>query len=436
MLMLTARAEVENRVEGLDAGADDYVTKPFALEELLARLRALLRRTADGSGETLRFDDLELDPKTREVRRGRRADRADAHRVLAPRALPAQPAPGAHPLADLRARLGLRLRRHLELSGRLRRLPAAQDRGGREAAADPDGARRRLRAARSMSFRARITIATAVAVAIAVAVASIVRLPGRPQPAPRRRWTTRSPIGPRSSRGSRSASSRPREDQFFLRIPGPALGGPGRLRPGLRSRRARSARPGDDLALPVDERNAGALPRAAGSYYSDARVAGIHVRILTTSIGSGYAAPDRPAAHRGGRLPRPAAHDPHPRRARGHRARRGARPARGRAHGARAGAPAHRGDRGGHGDPRPLPAHGGRGHGRARAPGRELQHHARLPRGLGAEPAPLRRRRLARAAHAADQPADEHRGARARRRTCRPRSGSACWPTSSSSSPR
>ena len=70
ILMLTARAEVENRVEGLDAGADDYVTKPFALEELLARLRALLRRTADGSGEALRFDDLELDPKTREVRRG------------------------------------------------------------------------------------------------------------------------------------------------------------------------------------------------------------------------------------------------------------------------------------------------------------------------------------------------------------------------------
>ena len=69
VLMLTARAEVENRVEGLDAGADDYITKPFALEELLARLRALLRRTADGSGETLRFEDLELDPRTREVRR-------------------------------------------------------------------------------------------------------------------------------------------------------------------------------------------------------------------------------------------------------------------------------------------------------------------------------------------------------------------------------
>jgi two-component system response regulator MprA len=70
VLMLTARDEVENRVAGLDAGADDYVTKPFALEELLARLRALLRRTTSGSGEVLRFADLELDPKTREVRRG------------------------------------------------------------------------------------------------------------------------------------------------------------------------------------------------------------------------------------------------------------------------------------------------------------------------------------------------------------------------------
>ena len=69
VLMLTAREEVENRVAGLDAGADDYVTKPFALDELLARIRALLRRTSSGSGEVLRFADLELDPKTREVRR-------------------------------------------------------------------------------------------------------------------------------------------------------------------------------------------------------------------------------------------------------------------------------------------------------------------------------------------------------------------------------
>ncbi len=70
VLMLTARDEVENRVGGLDAGADDYVTKPFALEELLARIRALLRRASESSEEVLRFADLELDPGTREVRRG------------------------------------------------------------------------------------------------------------------------------------------------------------------------------------------------------------------------------------------------------------------------------------------------------------------------------------------------------------------------------
>jgi two-component system response regulator MprA len=69
VLMLTARDAVENRVAGLDAGADDYVTKPFALEELLARVRALLRRTTEDTNGVLRFGDLELDPGTREVRR-------------------------------------------------------------------------------------------------------------------------------------------------------------------------------------------------------------------------------------------------------------------------------------------------------------------------------------------------------------------------------
>jgi two-component system response regulator MprA len=70
VLMLTARDEVSDRVAGLDAGADDYLVKPFALEELLARLRALLRRSTDGDGDVLRFADLELNPSTREVRRG------------------------------------------------------------------------------------------------------------------------------------------------------------------------------------------------------------------------------------------------------------------------------------------------------------------------------------------------------------------------------
>src|SRR5215213_3102329 len=70
VLMLTARDEVADRVAGLDAGADDYVVKPFALEELLARLRALLRRVAPQDGDVLRFADVTLDPATREVNRG------------------------------------------------------------------------------------------------------------------------------------------------------------------------------------------------------------------------------------------------------------------------------------------------------------------------------------------------------------------------------
>jgi two-component system response regulator MprA len=70
VLMLTARDEIDNRVAGLDAGADDYVTKPFALEELVARVRALLRRASAGDDQLLRFADIELDPGTREVRRG------------------------------------------------------------------------------------------------------------------------------------------------------------------------------------------------------------------------------------------------------------------------------------------------------------------------------------------------------------------------------
>jgi two-component system, OmpR family, response regulator MprA len=72
VLLLTARDAVDDRVAGLDAGADDYLVKPFALKELKARLRALLRRTAPAGAPALRFGDLVLDPIAYEVRRGAR----------------------------------------------------------------------------------------------------------------------------------------------------------------------------------------------------------------------------------------------------------------------------------------------------------------------------------------------------------------------------
>ncbi len=73
VILLTARDEVSDRVTGLDAGADDYLVKPFSIEELLARVRAHLRRTQEVDLDVLHFEDLSLNRRTREVFRGQRA---------------------------------------------------------------------------------------------------------------------------------------------------------------------------------------------------------------------------------------------------------------------------------------------------------------------------------------------------------------------------
>ena len=75
VLMLTARDSIEDKVRGLDAGADDYLAKPFAFEELLARVRALLRRQSDNKSPILKLADLELDPISRRVTRSGEAIR-------------------------------------------------------------------------------------------------------------------------------------------------------------------------------------------------------------------------------------------------------------------------------------------------------------------------------------------------------------------------
>jgi len=73
VILLTAKGDVSDRVCGLDAGADDYMTKPFSIEELMARIRAHLRRMQDTEGDLLQFEDLRLNGTTREVFRGQRA---------------------------------------------------------------------------------------------------------------------------------------------------------------------------------------------------------------------------------------------------------------------------------------------------------------------------------------------------------------------------
>ena len=176
VLMLTARAEVDSRVAGLDAGADDYLPKPFALAELLARLRALLRRAANGddASDVLRFADLELHLGTREVRRGslsieltrtefsllelflRNPRQVLTRSIIFERVWGYDFGPTSN---SLDVYIGY-LRRKTEDGGC--------------ASPHPHRARRRVRASRVMTFRARIAVSAAAAVALTVVAASIL----------------------------------------------------------------------------------------------------------------------------------------------------------------------------------------------------------------------------------------------------------------------
>ena len=128
ILMLTARDAVRDRVAGLDSGADDYLTKPFSYAELLARLRALVRRGPVERPAELEVGDLRLDPARRQGVARRHRDPALAEGVLAPRDLHATPRRGALALPAARARVGLRVREPLQRRRLLHPPPAQQDR--------------------------------------------------------------------------------------------------------------------------------------------------------------------------------------------------------------------------------------------------------------------------------------------------------------------
>jgi len=96
VLLLTVRATIEDKVLGLDAGADDYLTKPFAFQELVARVRALLRRRAEGEPTVLHIGDLTLRSRPANRHAGRRKDRFDPARIRSPRLFHAQPWPRTH----------------------------------------------------------------------------------------------------------------------------------------------------------------------------------------------------------------------------------------------------------------------------------------------------------------------------------------------------
>ena len=144
VLMLTARDAVEDRIAGLDTGADDYLTKPFSFAELLARLRALTRRGAVERPSLLELGSLRLDPRSRQAWRGDTEIELFDKGIRAARDAHAPAGAGRLALRPARARLGLQLREPLERHRRLHPLPAGEDRPAVRAAVNRDGSRRGL----------------------------------------------------------------------------------------------------------------------------------------------------------------------------------------------------------------------------------------------------------------------------------------------------
>ena len=125
ILMLTARDAVDDRIRGLDSGADDYLTKPFEFGELLARLRALLRRPRDLRPSQILVGDLELDTASQTAKRGNRSISSDCQRICTSGISGTQCQSRHRTVGDCRTRLGRVLRSFLESYRGLRKPLAA-----------------------------------------------------------------------------------------------------------------------------------------------------------------------------------------------------------------------------------------------------------------------------------------------------------------------
>ena len=223
VLFLTAKDAVEDRIAGLTAGGDDYVTKPFSLEEVVARLRGLIRRGGTAAlaeaGNVLVVGDLTLDEDSHEVHRGGRRDQPDRDRVRAAALPDAQPAPRAEQGADPRPGLAVRLRRPGQRRRALHLLPPQEGRR-RPRADDPHHAGRGLRAEAGVVTPALRTL-TARLVAVAVLLVALPALligtattlamrrtsTGRLDADVRRRWRARPPGPPRGDRTATASTS-------------------------------------------------------------------------------------------------------------------------------------------------------------------------------------------------------------------------------------
>ena len=145
VIMLTARAEEQDKVGGLEGGADDYITKPFSPRELLARIQAVLRRAAPaGAADMVEVQGLKLDDSSHRVSAGRARNRPGAHRIPPAAFLHDPPGAGVHPRPVARPRLGGQYLRRGAHRGRAHP-PAAQGaRAVHTGRAGADRARRRL----------------------------------------------------------------------------------------------------------------------------------------------------------------------------------------------------------------------------------------------------------------------------------------------------